>query len=519
MSFKTLIVDDEPIIGRGLSLTIPWEEHGIEIAGIAYDGEEALEKIQAFGDIDIVITDVRMPKVDGIQLSTYLSQHYPQIKIVIISGYDEFKYAQKAIQLGVQDYLLKPVDVEELLSVIRRITNDLQEQRSKSQKVQRTHLANVIYHQVFNVPLKTNEESQPIETVRIYPFLSVLNEYVSTTHHMTPGELDKLNSNWQTLVETHLQSKGLDSISVFTNKNTLLTCVVDRKGLLSPGEMVSVVKALTFNPTFSLSFVMHHQVIVINDLSRVFLTLTDQVKFLPFTHEGLICLPDEETFRKAIRNYPTEIESNLINTIFQVSKSDIYGQINQLFDELESEQFFLEEVVQVGKNILINILNRFESLFRKSPIEIKLHFNQTVDVVLYNSFDELKELFKNDIEKVIKQLDLKNIENKDWLIERAEEYIRTYYTSNIRAHEVADYINISPNYFSTLFKQKTEKSFNEYINELRVEKAKILLEETPFKVNEIAEKVGYQEYKYFVEIFKKLSGLTPTQFRKLLSSK
>ncbi|AQS56404.1 hypothetical protein B0W44_12175 [Novibacillus thermophilus] len=136
------------------------------------------------------------------------------------------------------------------------------------------------------------------------------------------------------------------------------------------------------------------------------------------------------------------------------------------------------------------------------PLDVQ--YKQFVDVQLYNSYRLLQELFDDDVMAITSKLDEKKEDQKNWMIERAEAYIQEYYTSNIKAYEVADVINVSPNYFSYLFKQKTGKKFNEYVNQLRVEEAKSLLVETPFKVSEISEQVGFQEYKYFAEVFKSL---------------
>ena len=106
MTYNLLIVDDEPIICRGLTLTIPWEEYGIKIAGSVYDGSEAMEKISELQNIDILITDVQMPVVDGLELAEWIKVNHPHISIIMISGYDEFAYAKQALQSGVQDYLL-----------------------------------------------------------------------------------------------------------------------------------------------------------------------------------------------------------------------------------------------------------------------------------------------------------------------------------------------------------------------------------------------------------------------------
>ena len=121
MTFKLLIVDDEPIISRGLRLTIPWEAINVEVVDTAYDGEDAIEKIKQYGDIDIVITDVRMPKVDGLQLASFLYTNYPHIRTIILSGFDEFEYAQQAIKWGVGNYFLKPVNIDELMENVQKI--------------------------------------------------------------------------------------------------------------------------------------------------------------------------------------------------------------------------------------------------------------------------------------------------------------------------------------------------------------------------------------------------------------
>ncbi|WJH33630.1 response regulator [Paenibacillus sp. CC-CFT747] len=120
MTIKMLIVDDEPVICRGLRETIPWETIGVEVVGDASDGVEALERIES-QPVDLVLTDIHMDGMDGLELAKELRQRYPHIRIIILSGYDYFDYARQAIRIGVEDYLLKPVDVDELMEMVRRI--------------------------------------------------------------------------------------------------------------------------------------------------------------------------------------------------------------------------------------------------------------------------------------------------------------------------------------------------------------------------------------------------------------
>jgi two-component system, response regulator YesN len=399
MPFKMLIVDDEPIICRGLQQTIPWDEYMVEVVDLAYDGAEAIQKIKEHGDIDLVLTDVRMPNVDGLRLAAFLAENYPDIRTIIISGYDDFKYAQQAIQLGVKDYLLKPVEVDELLRVIAKITSTLQEEQESAQQIYQMNLQNAIFYQVLDLPDTAPNHSGLFADVSIYPFVTMLKDYKNKTKDLSDEELQSLTADWENQVKHTLNSQGFASVSVFTGKNILLTCVTSNlSGFTS--------KILDFH---ELNGVVNDTDITIGQLNEVYQRLCEDTRYLPFSEGGFVVSPVSE------------------------------------------------------------------SLVNKSKAN-------------------------------------------DWLMDRAEQYIRTYYASPIKAHEVADVINISPNYFSSLFKQKTGKSFNEYINTLRVDAAKQLLEETPFNVNEIAEKVGYREYKYFVDVFKKFTGYTPTKYRNVTAN-
>ncbi|WP_039788050.1 response regulator, partial [Paenibacillus riograndensis] len=121
---KMLIVDDEPIICKGLRLTIDWAALGIEVIGEAYDGEEALQ-VMANTEVDFLLSDIRMEGMDGLQLAEQVGQRYPEVRMVIISGYEDFDYARQAMRLGVNDYLLKPVNVDELTGVVGKLADEI----------------------------------------------------------------------------------------------------------------------------------------------------------------------------------------------------------------------------------------------------------------------------------------------------------------------------------------------------------------------------------------------------------
>ncbi len=382
MTCKMLIVDDEPIISRGLQQTIPWETISVEVVDTAHDGEDAIQKVIQHGNIDIVITDVRMPKMDGLQLATYLHEHFPHIRIIIISGYDEFAYAQKAIQVGVKDYLLKPVDIDELVEVVNQIKNKIKLEQKRQKEQYEAELQNAMIQQLSDLQGDNPTQLERYVHIPIFPFVSMQQQYTEKVANLSSEEIRSFKNEWKKTIEHGLQEYGLNSISFFTEENILLTCILGEEPYSKE----------IHSESFELLFVWNDQSISIGELKGVYARLVEQTK---------------------------------------------------------------------------NLL-------------------------------------------------LKGLDKQDMLIDQAKNYIRDYYRTNIKVHEVADVINITPNYFSSLFKQKTGVNFNEYVNQLRVEEAKVLLAETPFKVNEISEQVGFHEYKYFVAVFKKVTGMTPTDYRKFV---
>jgi two-component system, response regulator YesN len=510
--FKMLIVDDEPIICRGLRYTIPWDEYQIQVVDEAADGYDAIQKIKLHQNIDIVLTDVRMPNLDGIELAKFLNQHCPQTKTIILSGYDEFEYAKQAIQLGVKDYLLKPVNIDDLLKVVKKITVEIESEQTKLKDFYQVKLKNDIYHLVSGVTIEEAEESQLFDSIQIYPFLSAVDDYYQTTRGMSAEELKAFKFNWRTSIEQLLKKEGIDSISIFTGKNLLLTCLFQWDGPILP-HLSNLVDL-----PFSLTYILGEGQIALSALPQGYERLSQRVKYIPL-HPKAFLDATIAAERTETREYPKTIERDLTEAVFATNHAEMKRLIQCLFDYFKAQLFFLEEVVPFCVEFVGKISKRFRALCKGSLTPCDLHFKHSLDTNCLNSYEILQELFSEDLACLVNTMNRNALAANDWLIERAENYIKEYYTSDIKAYEVADVINISPNYFSSLFKQKTGKHFNEYVNELRVEKAKILLEETPYKINEISETVGFREYKYFVDVFRRFSGTTPTKYRKLMTNK
>lgn len=513
MSYKIMIVDDEPIIRLGLQQTIPWEKYQIEIVETAFDGADAIRKIGEVGEIDLVLSDVRMPNMDGLQLASYLQKHHPNTKTMLISGYDEFDYAKKAIQSGVKDYLLKPVDIEELETKVKSIISEIQEEYQEKNKIRRKEIKNAIYQQVYHLPENTVYHTG-YRSIKIYPFISTVKEYFKQTGQRSEQNQASFHQKWKDAIKQTADMLGIEAVSIFIHSNQLLTCLVQPScSQIDPNKIAKLIA-----DKHSYAFVWSDSVIAVADLKEKFNQLKSAFAYLPLVREHDFVFSNYQFVRPDIELDSFEAEKELLDALSHRKSSQseqISLYVSNLFSYFQIHSFLLQEVIEACSRILKMIVMEYETLLRQQSADLQLHFLEPIDLIFYNSYSSLQELFQQDVELIKKMLNHDKLEKADWLIKQAEEYIREYYCSTIKVQEVADVINVSPNYFSSLFKQKTGENFNEYVNKLRVEEAKSLLVHTPFKVSEIAKQVGFQEYKYFVRIFKKFSGLTPTNYRKL----
>lgn len=516
MPFKLLIVDDEPITRRGLRQTIYWGKHQIEFVETAMDGLDAIHKINDMGGVDLVLSDVRMPNMDGLQLASYIQQHYPKTKTMLISGYDEFAYAKKAMQSGVKDYLLKPVDIGELELKVEKLISEIEDEQQIKDELQRSEIKNAIFQQIYH----TTDNNSPLQVglnVRVYPFVCLVKDYVQQAHRYSKQDMEVFLHNIKQSIESVAVELGFEAISMYMSKGLLFTCLIQSRDREYHLEKLieDVMKQASY---YSLSFVWSDSIIAIADIKDKYSDLLKICKYFPLVGENEILFSNHKLTRPIAQNYPHDIEKELMEVLYhgEWKESDqIQSHVEKLFRYFKTNAFFLHEVKDVCTQVLNNLLKEYEGLPGIKAIHADFHYQQSIDLLLFNSYALLQRLFEQDIERIREKLDLKKVEKADWLVQQAEEYIQSYFRSAIKVQEVADVINVSANYFSTLFKQKTGDNFNEYVNRLRVEEAKSLLVNTPFKVSEISKQVGFREYKYFVHVFKKFSGLTPTNYRKL----
>lgn len=512
---KMLIVDDEPVICRGLRLTIDWAALGIEVIGEAYDGEEALQMMGQH-EVDFVLSDIRMDGMDGLQLAEQVGQRYPEVRMIIISGYEDFDYARQAIRLGVNDYLLKPVNIDELTGVVGKLAEDIRQQKQEGGRDElKLWLTNMARH-----GMAYRKAAPPsLQGAEFRILATQLSCFYERYSGLGQEEYEQLQERWISSLHGRLALPGLKLVSIFDHENLLITLAVSERRLEPQewrewldGFVPGLIPGAELDCGVSRAYA---------DAAETADRCAEAAELLRYAVIVDSAVLEEDVIRQrggtrepAVLDIAGTVQS-LVAALFKQDAGETEELVAEMMDFFKSESYLLHEIVTVYEELFALLRQRL----RKSGITGMDYGRQPPDLYLYNSYDALQALIHKDMGDLLELIEQNGTDRSYWIVEKAKRYIEAQYRTDLKASEVAAWLKITPSYFSYIFKQSTGKGFTEYMNGLRIEQAKALLAETHDKVFEIADKVGYKEYKYFVTVFKSYTGMTPKEYRGLRASK
>lgn len=532
---KVFLVEDERIMREGLRDNMPWQQYGYEFVGEASDGEMALPLIRKTRP-DVLITDIKMPFMDGLMLSRIVSKEFPSMKIIIVSGYDDFEYARQAIQIGIEQYILKPVTRENMKKVLIEVKEKIESEREKK-----------LYLEQFNKEMQEYEQMAKrhfFEKVFSGQF-PVEEIYVQ----MEKLSLD-LNAPCFNLVMVMAQKKNREGISQ-PDSITLLRCQeemlyyftkypeylvfnwnINMYGILIKGEEETVKNAT-------------HR--AIQNVVRIYAQAEKEYDWYMASGEPVVRLSQ-------LNECYNEVNQKLTLRYLMPNEHVFTETRNQQWTLNEKENIAKMDVAKVNPNILNNffehgtvedvdnfIENYFQSIWEGLQSKIfrnylllnirflaiayaeKLGCSQEeflkkaeADILPENELnvETMKAHLRNLIRQVILERDKEHTDRSHSVLEDALDYIEEhYYQEGLSLNEVAAVIDVSPNYFSAIFSQEMDMTFIEYVTQKRMEKAKKLLRQTTLHTAEIASQVGYKDAHYFSFVFKKTVGSTPREYR------
>lgn len=517
---KLLIVEDEKIARESLESLIPWEELGISSIKSAKNGYEALKIAENFAP-DILLCDVRMPKMDGIEFSKRLKSLFPNCKIVFISGYAEKEYLLSAIHLNAIDYIEKPLNVEKITQTMKRVVeliNKEREEEEDKKKLMEYYNESFcyIYSQIVQQFLKDEPDYNLLEKYRMTDFVnSHLIPIVGIVKWKKEETQISVNDILKYIYqETFDKLGGENEISFlfsFISSNSFVAILKkDKIDDMKTREFASLLKE-RLSKFCDMSLTIGEPI----RSSKIKSYLEEMDKFLQtkiFYHGYGSFYIYDSLKRNEEHKLPFDLE------MYERFLKD--NGVKKVKEEIERFCFWLKSNeylnIEKVKNLFFEMIIIAYEIGRQRRITQKLDEDGRVqkwkEIDQKITLDEIKEVLYETLDDIFDIFNQRgNLNKKAYHIMKFIE--ENYFDKELTIQKIANHFYFSPNYLCAMFKKATGKTLNDYITEVRIEKAKELLKDDSIKLYKVAEKVGFSDPNYFSTIFKKKVGLTPSDFR------
>lgn len=529
---KVFLVEDEFVVREGIKNNVDWLGHGYEFCGEAQDGELAFPMIQKLKP-DIVITDIKMPFVDGLELSRMIKKEFPWMEIIILSGFEDFEYAIEGIKIGVAQYLTKPIKGDDLIKEVDAIAEKIakkKEERLIREKYQKEMEENslkdkkILFDDLVSGGKSMQElmeQAKNLEMDLSAIWYSIILLKTHSTHH-EEGEY----SSSQVLISERIGER------IDTNKILIFDRALEGEAFLlkadTESELEELKKVFVKNAEEILKDYGHVQFFggIGSNVNRL-RELADAYYVASRALASRFLISESKFLDgNSVHQSVTSVMDDFDISNIDAKKMDRQKLISFLKSgNREETAFFVEEFIDgLGQGAM-------ESVMFRQYISMEVYFSVVMfleeigcdkSICPTPSMEENGSSNTEKIKNYIKDVILLGIDNRDSkagsrydeIIEEAIEFIEENYSDeDISLNSLASHVNLSPNHLSMIFSQQTGRSFIKYLTDLRMSKAKEMLKCTNKRSSEIGLDVGYKDPHYFSYIFKKTQGMTPTQFR------
>lgn len=534
---KVFLVEDEMVIRRGIKNSIDWEKEGYIFCGEASDGELAYPMIIKEKP-DILITDIRMPFMDGLELCKLVKKELPNIKILILSGYDEFDYAKEAIRLGVTEYLLKPISSGKLLEALNGVSESIRREKEDKDLVRKymeemrentEHEKQKFFEQMIAGNLSM---ADALETGKKYEMNLSAGMYNLLLFRFTLGEenrksgellgeaeyaIEKLTERLEYVFEFQRGVEGWAFLLMADNEEQMSERVTELSKDLEEimknystiayfggiGQPVARLRELeeSFREAeraLAARFTMElNRIISVEDIRMA--QNVDTLDDIEITSFGEI-----EKTRTMLEKFLNNGAEDEIDEFV-----DVY--INELPEENLKSVLMRQYIIMDAYIVMMSFCEKIEGIEGEMQAQSEELKNSMKTI---QTLEEIKNYIRMLLKKIIGVRDTISGRSYSDIIEIAKDQIRkTYMSDEISLNTIAAEVGMSPSYFSSIFSKEMGKTFVEYLTEIRMDRAKELLMCSSMKTSEIGYEVGYKDPHYFSYIFKKTQNCTPKEFR------
>lgn len=537
---KLLIVDDELMIRKGLA-AFPWKEYGYELAGQAENGEEALLMARVLSP-DIIISDIKMPVMDGLTLTREIKKYNPSIFVILLTGFDELALVKQALHLHVDEYLLKPADPETLLKALEKISKTIHIRRKKEEqfrklKEQFQTALPTLRSNLFSdlVAGRYPSEELALETFRLFEI--PVGRYVVISAAYSSDCPDEGGNEQASALETHMILLTISGICKETFQNytsDTLTFLSGRRihfllifsssieeadcmsvvqlgthkakktisqdlgahlsfGISNMGESLTGIAALHYQSTYALNQCWFFH----DDPTLYFRDIRAEEQQAPHITDAR-----KEAFEKAVRTGDKkEADNYLSQLLYSVFPSGALG-INQC------KQLVIAALLQALQAIDRQNLSQADAL--------GADMNWISRILDCHKLDELMAFARDFLDELMNASQKSALSRYDETANRIVEYIKENYAQDLSLDLLSEHFHFSATYISRLIRRSYGRNFTEILSDTRLNEAKKLLQNSSLKTAEIGRAVGYHDTSYFIQSFKKRYGATPNEYRNII---
>ncbi|WP_342575026.1 helix-turn-helix domain-containing protein [Paenibacillus sp. FSL M8-0142] len=525
-----ILVDDDYPVVRYLSQSISWKDLGIELIGCYSNGLEAWEDAQQRLP-DIVITDIGMPKMNGLEMLEKFSKINPRFRAVILSCHNEFHYAQQAMKLKVSDYILKEsLKVEQLQDVLHNLSVDLNEEKKQASEVIKYMQKDALNRSALKEKLLKDTLYQPSWTKEAWLKHARLNGIVLDARYYLPvivsidriSEVSRARNMYDYTiafaVENILQ-EVLDTMHrsvIFHHNNCELVvwiCCEDpvKEQQLLHYSLQNAISAVQQYLKISITCLLGREASGPTELRAVLMPMMKELNHRFYLEEARVHRFEKSSFADGDMYAEYAAFFSRMNDALALNRSEsLEGMLNEWAKWVKKSRFHPADVKEWVLQLLMDLQMKTKVTLQVQQSISEERLYDAVNGI--HTMEHLLSWIRHYLKELSRKLSVLSIQSKRPEVIRAQQYVIQHVTEKVTLEEIAGYLNLNASYFSRLFKRETNQNFIEYVNMVKLEKAKQLLQKSNKSIEEISDYLGYANKSYFIKLFKREYGKTPSEY-------
>lgn len=519
--YSIFLVDDEEVELEMMRDFVKWEEMEIYVAGTALNGQDAIEKINAIQP-DIILTDVKMPKMNGIELAKLVSERFEWMKIVFLTGHDEFDYVRSALNVGAVGYLLKPLDLDEIAVLMEKVKQKCEEARFQNKSVQGTKsniVKELMYEKNKERMLNLVASFKRLERRDVEAPLDVTLTLCSVDERYQTGipiPMDECVARLQLIADHFFREERKEACTAVSLREGELAIIRDAElngdsRLLWTAFAEAVRTALPCTITIAVGD-KSGELLDVNVLYEHARELLSE-RFYSGCGKVLHAEYSRGSFDSD--QLPPFEENELLDTLYQLDREQAEAIVRNYIDKLAQLRIRRRQIgdwaVMLGDRLSEITRTGAETLAPQTGRSEYYHA-----VYESNTIQDIETIVLEGVSHALNALQERSTDKNSKLVHQVREIIDRTYHEQLTITSLSSQVYLSPNYMRSIFKEKTGMTIHDYLTKIRLEKAKEMLGDASLKVQDIAQRVGYESTSYFISLFLKNQGVTPNEYRKNL---